>query len=462
MARLPAARARLRRVPRLRVRVAHDRASHLIWEKPPVFDLQDGASANRAPADARPHLTEPSRGTRPTRSARAARARPQAVPPPRGTRSTRRRSRPRTRRAAATTPPTPELTAAARRAVAEGGTAERAAALGALLLVDRAVARVFGALDARGMAESLVWIQTSDNGGDTAHGAANFPLRGTKCSTFEGGVRVPAFVWVGAALGRERGLRATAGTTYDGLVHVTDCADHRRRPAVGAAAPRATARAAEPAAAPTPPAAAPRRSARGRAVRARSLARAAARRGGGAGARRGRDRPAVRAGADAASNWGASAALRTARWKAIPSAHCSVADPRAAQASACGAASFLYDPEADQHETRNAPPTAPAAVVDEMRARLAAAWARLARAPAGPTAAQRRLALAAADAARPDNASELFLAPWIDEPLDALPPPPNASLVAFLHSDAAPAKLPLPDLHLGCYYTDAGEIAAKS
>ena len=39
---------------------------------------------------------------------------------------------------------------------------------------------------------------------------------------------------------------------------------------------------------------------------------------------------------------------------------------------------------------------------------------------------------------------------------------PNASLVAFLHSDAAPAKLPLPDLHLGCYYTDAGEIAAKS
>ena len=74
----------------------------------------------------------------------------------------------------------------------------------------------------------------------------------------------------------------------------------------------------------------------------------------------------------------------------------------------------------------------------------------------------RRLALAAADAARPAGASELFLAPWIDEPLDALPPPPNASLVSFLHSDAAPAKLPLPDLHLGCYYTDAGEIAERS
>ena len=71
------------------------------------------------------------------------------------------------------------------------------------------------------MDTTTVWIQLSDNGGDTAAGASNWPLRGTKNSIWEGGVRVPAFVWVGRGLAAS-GLRATAGTTYEGLVHVTD------------------------------------------------------------------------------------------------------------------------------------------------------------------------------------------------------------------------------------------------
>ena len=67
------------------------------------------------------------------------------------------------------------------------------------------------------MDATTVWIQLSDNGGDTAAGASNWPLRGTKNSIWEGGVRVPAFVWVGRGLAAS-GLRATAGTTYEGLV----------------------------------------------------------------------------------------------------------------------------------------------------------------------------------------------------------------------------------------------------
>ena len=164
-------------------------------------------------------------------------------------------------------------------------------------------------------------------------------------------------------------------------------------------------------------------------------------------------------GADAAANWGAPAALRTAVEGGLERALArSPTRARRRRRRARAARRASYDLETDRTIRARARRRA-GVVVDETRA----ARGRVvdaARAPAGPTAAQRRLA----PPCRPHGpqAPELFLAPWIDEPLDALPPPPNASLVSFLHSDAAPAKLPLPDLHLGCYYTDAGEIAERS
>jgi arylsulfatase A len=80
-------------------------------------------------------------------------------------------------------------------------TAEGAAAAGAMRPVhaamveetDRAVGRVLDALDAAGVAENTLVVFTSDNGG--VGGATDLaPLRGSKRTLYEGGVRVPLVV----------------------------------------------------------------------------------------------------------------------------------------------------------------------------------------------------------------------------------------------------------------------------
>ena len=62
--------------------------------------------------------------------------------------------------------------------------------------MDQAIGRVLDVLDAEGIAENtIVWF-FSDNGGATyaTAGAYNYPLRGGKGDTFEGGIRVPSIV----------------------------------------------------------------------------------------------------------------------------------------------------------------------------------------------------------------------------------------------------------------------------
>ena len=62
--------------------------------------------------------------------------------------------------------------------------------------MDQAIGQVLAALDATGQADNtIVWF-LSDNGGATyaSGGAYNYPLRGGKGETFEGGIRVPAVV----------------------------------------------------------------------------------------------------------------------------------------------------------------------------------------------------------------------------------------------------------------------------
>ena len=88
-------------------------------------------------------------------------------------------------------------------------------AAGALLSVDRSLESVFAALGDR--ADETLFVFASDNGGLAGFGGSNWPLRGEKLTLFEGGVRVPAFLWAGSKL-----TRRTAGTTYSGLVHVSD------------------------------------------------------------------------------------------------------------------------------------------------------------------------------------------------------------------------------------------------
>ena len=88
-------------------------------------------------------------------------------------------------------------------------------------IVDNAVAGIMTALDAKGMAKDMVVVLTSDNGApsttsDDPNGGSNFPYRGMKGTSYEGGVRVPAFVYSPLL------PTAAMGTSVDALFHVTD------------------------------------------------------------------------------------------------------------------------------------------------------------------------------------------------------------------------------------------------
>lgn len=58
-----------------------------------------------------------------------------------------------------------------------------------------AVGSVVEAVRKSGKAASTIVIVTSDNGGSVAHGARNWPLRGGKFTIWDGGFRVPAFIY---------------------------------------------------------------------------------------------------------------------------------------------------------------------------------------------------------------------------------------------------------------------------
>lgn len=59
--------------------------------------------------------------------------------------------------------------------------------------VDRGVGEIVKALKANKQYENTLIVFLSDNGGNTQHGATNFPLKGSKGDTWEGGYRIPMF-----------------------------------------------------------------------------------------------------------------------------------------------------------------------------------------------------------------------------------------------------------------------------
>jgi len=90
----------------------------------------------------------------------------------------------------------------------------RAYYLAQLELMDAEVASLLDQLDDLGIADNTLVVYTTDNGGSTCNYGVNEPLRGTKYTLWEGGIRVPFIVrWPGVV---------PAGEIRDGLVSSMD------------------------------------------------------------------------------------------------------------------------------------------------------------------------------------------------------------------------------------------------
>ncbi len=82
----------------------------------------------------------------------------------------------------------------------------------AVKCLDEGLGRILDAIEANGLADNTLVIFTNDNGGLTEE--VNRPWRGTKNTTFEGGIRVPFIArWPG---------HLKPGSKNDAMIHVTD------------------------------------------------------------------------------------------------------------------------------------------------------------------------------------------------------------------------------------------------
>nr|KAG5694317.1 hypothetical protein BaRGS_035185 [Batillaria attramentaria] len=64
-----------------------------------------------------------------------------------------------------------------------------------MMSVDEGLKNISDALEATGQASNTLIAFTSDNGGSWTQGSSNFPLRGGKTTLWEGGIRVPSFIY---------------------------------------------------------------------------------------------------------------------------------------------------------------------------------------------------------------------------------------------------------------------------
>ena len=109
------------------------------------------------------------------------------------------------------------------KAAADAGTfwEKRLLTASVLMSIDNSLKRVVDVMESTGMLSNAVIFVNSDNGAQAdstnGHPGNNFPMRSMKFSYFDGGIRVPAFVY---APGRFSSSRV--GGSYHGLMHHVD------------------------------------------------------------------------------------------------------------------------------------------------------------------------------------------------------------------------------------------------
>eukprot|EP00755_Sulcionema_specki_P005382 Sspe_Gene.32626::Locus_15977_Transcript_1_1_Confidence_1.000_Length_1646::g.32626::m.32626/K01135/ARSB; arylsulfatase B len=102
---------------------------------------------------------------------------------------------------------------------------KRSVYAGMLSCMDEGFGNVTRALEEKGMMDNTILIFTADNGGPSetcaVQGSSNWPLRGSKCSIWEGGTRASGFMWTGSKVegGIPEGLQ---GKAYGNFMHAAD------------------------------------------------------------------------------------------------------------------------------------------------------------------------------------------------------------------------------------------------
>ena len=87
---------------------------------------------------------------------------------------------------------------------------------GMMRCIDTSVEGMMAAVSDIGQYSNTLFVASGDNGGAPKNGGYNYPLRGSKGTLFEGGIRQNSWIW-GAMLPSQ-----VVGTTYYDQLHITD------------------------------------------------------------------------------------------------------------------------------------------------------------------------------------------------------------------------------------------------
>jgi len=85
-----------------------------------------------------------------------------------------------------------------------------------LTMLDDAISEIYDTLSSKGILDNTIIVFASDNGGCYLAGGKNGPLRGTKGSLYEGGVKVDSFIYSPLLPSDSQ------GTIYTNLMHISD------------------------------------------------------------------------------------------------------------------------------------------------------------------------------------------------------------------------------------------------